>query len=261
MSRLSFAPGRGYGCALGSNYRDENMLGLFKGKQSSDATPAPNDALTMEALFPETLCGRLAPRLPAIAEAANRQARVVSVSADATSGEDCLFLYMLVRRFGLLHPFEIGTSVGSSAVAINAAARENGGVFTTCDPVDYGAISPWSGIRFMKMPAQLALYILRNEPDVRPPDLCFVDFNLDDATLAEMKKTIATDALIAVHDYFPDGTGNNKGATVVGYLNKNYCVDRPGRWLLPSGTPWPVPGSTLSVNMCTALFVPHERPL
>jgi hypothetical protein len=67
------------------------------------------------------------------------------LAGGSTGNPDCGFLYLLVKAFARRSIFEIGTYVGTSAVAMTMA----GGHVTTCDPNDYDCLPP--GIRFLNM--------------------------------------------------------------------------------------------------------------
>jgi hypothetical protein len=58
------------------------------------------------------------------------------LAGGSTGNRDCGFLYLLVKAFACRSIFEIGTYVGTSAVAMAVA----GGHVTTCDPHDYGCL-------------------------------------------------------------------------------------------------------------------------
>jgi predicted O-methyltransferase YrrM len=176
------------------------------------------------------------------------------VSGGTSSIEDCALLYLLVRYFNRKHVFEIGTYIATTAVAMNTAVRKNGGVLTTSDPVHYGSIPPYSGIRFIHGPSRFALHILQEEAVT--VDFCFMDWVPDAPSLAIAQKTFTPDAVIAVHDYLP----NDKGEMIVARLNETYCKDRPGRWFEPNNTPWRMKDG-MTINYCTAFFVPDLLPI
>ena len=79
------------------------------------------------------------------------------LAGGSAGNPDCAFLYLLVKAFQGRSIFEVGTYVGTSAVAMTMA----GGHVVTCDPEDYGCLPP--GIRFMHMPDDEALSVLRRE--------------------------------------------------------------------------------------------------
>jgi predicted O-methyltransferase YrrM len=196
----------------------------------------------------------------AAADLARRQAeqfilRGFVVGEWATPREDCLMLYLLIRHFERRHVFEIGTFIGTTAVCMNEAVRKNGGVLTTADPVDYRALSPWSGIRFICGPASLALHILESEG--HKIDFSFMDWIPDEAALRLMLKVFDPHAVIAVHD-FVAGDDKQKGNMIVRVLNESYCKGRLGTWHLPPTSPAVMPDGT-RVNICTAFFVPQAE--
>jgi hypothetical protein len=170
----------------------------------------------------------------------------------STSAEDCLLLYLLVRHFQRTRVFEMGTYVGTTALALNAAARNNGGVMTTCDPIDYGALSPWSGIRFICAEASGALSLLESEG--HKIDFAFFDWTPDKRTVDCLNRICTDDAVLATHDY---GNGNNKGPLTVEAIDRSYRHRRSGRWFLPGANPVEFKNG-IRVNFCTAFFVPHS---
>jgi hypothetical protein len=176
------------------------------------------------------------------------EARKRGLSFDqSTSMEDCLLLYTLVRHFRRTRAFEVGTNIGTTAVAINEAARANGGVFTTCDPVDYGALSPWSGIRFIRASSEIALALL--EAEGHTIDFAFFDWIPSEAAVAVLDRICTADTVLATHDY----ETNSKGAEVIGQLARGYRRSANGRWFAPG--PVTLADGT-RVNVCTAFFLP-----
>ena len=172
------------------------------------------------------------------------------VSGGSSSMEDCAFLYLLIRHFGRRHAFEVGTYIGTTAVAMNEAARANGGWMTTSDVVDYGFIPPWSGIRFMHMPASIALATLSAER--HPVDFAFFDWVPDESTIAQIDKIFTDDAILAVHDCHPS---DPKGDAIVRLLQDTYCAKRDGVWLFPAAAPFRMDDG-MTINQCTAAFIP-----
>lgn len=170
---------------------------------------------------------------------------------DSSSMEDCIVLYLLIRRFKRRHAFEIGTNIGTTAVAMNEAVRQHGGVLTTCDPVDFNALSPWSGIRFVHAPADVALYQLRAEGHTI--DFCFLDWKPESETIRLMNQTCPSDTILCVHDYVP----GMKGVEIVKKLDAEYHYAAGGTWFLPGPHPV-VMSDDLGVNQCTAYFIPTE---
>jgi predicted O-methyltransferase YrrM len=165
-----------------------------------------------------------------------------------TSIEDCVFLYLLIRYFNRRSAFEVGAYIGTSALCMNEGARRNGGVMTTTDPVDYGGIPPWSGIRFIRGPAIVGLSTLKDER--KAIDFCFFDWLPDDSTLHLLQNLLAPDAILATHDY-----GNNvKGEQTIEAINRVGLLN--GRkWLLPS-VEQPVLMDGMRINYCTAVCIP-----
>lgn len=156
---------------------------------------------------------------------------------NSTSNEDCCLLYLLVRHFARRSVFEVGTYVGMTAVAMNEAVKRNGGICTTCDPVDCGALPPSSGIRFLLEPASEAL--VRFAQEGLQIDFAFFDWVPDAETVRAANYIFTPDAIVAVHDY-----GNNeKGAAAVAAINTHYRRSKRGRWYYPSPNPvmlgWP----------------------
>jgi hypothetical protein len=171
---------------------------------------------------------------------------------NSSSTEDCLLLYLLVRHFQRKRVFESGTNVGCTALALNAAARANGGVMTTCDPIDYGALSPWSGIRFIRTQAYGALSILESEG--HKIDFAFFDWMPDEKTLDCLNRICTDDTILATHDYC---TADPKGAETVEIIDRCYRHRNAGQWFLPGETSIDF-GRGVRVNACTAFFVPHS---
>jgi hypothetical protein len=166
---------------------------------------------------------------------------------NSTSMEDCALLYLLIRQFVRRHAFEIGTFIGTTAIAMNEAVRKNAGTLTTCDPKNCGTIPPESGICFINATADIALRTLCDEG--RQIDFAFVDWLPDKATLDLLALVSTRDIIIAVHDYVPE----MKGKLLVDALR-----NRPaGRWFLPDPAPVGFADGT-RVNACTAFFIPNE---
>jgi hypothetical protein len=165
--------------------------------------------------------------------------------------EDCLLLYLLIRRFERRFAFEIGTYVGTTSVCMNEAVRHNGGVLTTCDPIDYAALSPWSGIRFIRGNGSAALALLHDEG--HRIDFAFIDWTPDEATMRRLNEMCTEDAVLAVHDYGPD----LKGKTTVEMLENFYVHATAGRWFLPDAAPVTF-SDGMRVNYCTAFFIPYH---
>src|SRR5262249_12808959 len=116
----------------------------------------------------------------------------------STGNADCGFLYLLVKAFKRRSIFEIGTFVGTSAVAMTMA----GGRVTTCDPADYGCLPP--GIRFLNMPDVEELRVLTRES--AKIDMVFADSSPSLAAVMLINKLSTPDMIFAAHDYWPDRT-------------------------------------------------------
>lgn len=190
--------------------------------------------------------------VPALAVRHCQSLRITSVirpeCLESISAEDCNLLYLLIRHFNRQHVFEIGTYIGTSAVCMNAAVRRNGGVLTTCDPFDYAGIPPWSGIRFMQQPADLALHTLKAEG--HRIDFYFIDWLPDAAAVGLLRETATDDAIFAVHDC----TSSAKGHCVLDALEAA-ALCRGKRWFMPNATP-EIMEDGAHINICTAFCVP-----
>lgn len=171
---------------------------------------------------------------------------------NSTSAEDCLMLYALARHFGCKQGFEVGAYIGTTAIAINDAIRRNGGVFTTCDPINYNAIPPWDGIRFIHAGSSIALRILYEEESTL--DFVFLDWVPDKWTLELLPKTCNGEAIIAVHDFTPN---NPKGAEAVHALRAEFGGHRSGTWFVPDEKPCDT-GHGIKLNANTAFFIPSH---
>jgi len=191
----------------------------------------------------------LAVRETLISHCKNAQRKGLSLD-NSTCYEDCLLLYSLIRRFDRKHAFEVGTYIGTTAIAMNTAARKNGGVFTTCDPVNFNALPPWDGIRFINAGSSIALRMLHEE--ARLIDFVFLDWVPDDASVDLMLKTCTDDTIIAIHDYVPS---DPKGAQAVAAINSSAFGQRNGNWFVPDEKPCDI-GSSLAINAGTAFFIP-----
>lgn len=172
------------------------------------------------------------------------------VAGGTTSMEDCALLWLLVRYFKRQHVFEIGTLIGTTAVAMNFAVRRNGGVCTTSDPVDYDAVPPYSGIRFIRTPACAALRQLRYEG--RQVDFCFMDWIPDPDFLAVAEDVFRPDTIIAIHDCWER---DEKGLAALDAVSITWAAAHDGRWFMPPKTPYAMKDGR-KINLCTAFFVP-----
>lgn len=169
----------------------------------------------------------------------------------STGNPDCGFLYLLVRAFRRRNIFEIGTYVGSSAVAMNMAASEHGGTITTCDPADYGCIPPDSGIRFLNMASAEALACLKAEG--AQIDFVFADWLPCEETISLFNEMGTDDMIFTAHDYLP----GDKGEEAVEAMSRHYVRSDSGTWFFPDPEPVEVaPG--LLIQQATAAFIPNR---
>jgi predicted O-methyltransferase YrrM len=178
------------------------------------------------------------------------------VAGGTSSMEDCALLYLLIGCFKPRSVFEIGTFIGTTAVAMNEAAKMIGATVTTCDPVTYDAFGRGSEIRFINLPSREALEVLQHDS---PIDFAFMDWMPDPATMELANRLFSEDAIIAVHDYYPPNKGHpeEKGSAIVEYLNDHYINIPLGQWHFPTDPPFITPTGT-QINFCTAFFVPHN---
>jgi predicted O-methyltransferase YrrM len=170
--------------------------------------------------------------------------------------EDCALLYLLISYFKPRAIFEIGTFIGTTAVAMNEAARMVGATVTTCDPVSYDAFERDSEIRFINRPCRDALEVLQHDS---PIDFSFMDWIPDPATIELANRLFSKDAIIAVHDYYPPNKGNpeEKGSAIVECLNDHYVNIPLGQWHFPTDPPF-ITSTGTQINFCTAFFIPDN---
>jgi len=184
---------------------------------------------------------------------ANETLARLGLASDTTSNDDCAFLYLLIRHFRRRHIFEVGTYIGTSALAMWQAAQRNGGGVTTCDPIDYGTVPAANGLRFLQGLASRVLLQLCD-----PIDFVFFDAVPDAETLRALSPLIGPDTIIATHDYLPGvrprrWSLRSKGAATLVAFERARRV--PGRWFLPEACTMP---DGLPVNQCTAVFLPES---
>ena len=115
------------------------------------------------------------------------------LAGGSTGTADCGFRYLLVKAFARRSIFEIGTYVGTSAVAMAMAD----GHVTTCDPKDYGCLP--AGIRFLNMTDRDALRLLRREAAI--VDMVFADVAVSSDAIAFLNKIGSDDMIFTAHDY------------------------------------------------------------
>jgi hypothetical protein len=223
--------------------------------ESSATAVAPSDRM---ALLTRAMWSRFDGEIPGVSDIVHRHCETYfrrglfpQEQITTTSYQDALFLYLLVRHFDRRNVFEVGTNIGTTAVAMNDAVQQNGGVVTTTDPVDYDGLSPWSGIRFIKGPAGVGLSVLKSEG--RRIDFCFFDWLPDDDTLRVLGEILEPSAILATHDYC---SHNAKGEqTVAATIRTGLCEGR--EWIFPGSTPNIMPDGT-QVNAITAVCIPHD---
>lgn len=167
------------------------------------------------------------------------------LAGGSTGTADCGFLYLLVKAFGRRSIFEIGTYVGTSAVAMTMA----GGYVTTCDPKDYGCLPP--GIRFLNMTDRDALRLLRREGAL--VDMVFADAAVSSDAITFLNKIGSNDMIFTAHDY----ASGAKGEVCVDLMSKHYRRAEECTWFLPEAEPIEVaPG--LLIEEATAAMVPND---
>ncbi len=167
------------------------------------------------------------------------------LAGGSTGTADCGFLYLLVKAFARRSIFEIGTYVGTSAVAMAMA----GGHVTTCDPKDYGCLTP--GIRFLNMTDRDALRVLRQEGAII--DMVFADVAVSSDAIAFLNEIGSNDMIFAAHDY----ASGEKGEVCVELMSKHYRRAQECTWFLPGAEPIEVaPG--LFIEEATAAMVPND---
>jgi predicted O-methyltransferase YrrM len=166
---------------------------------------------------------------------------------NSTSMEDCCLLYLLIRQFRRRMAFELGTFIGTTAIAMNEALKRSGATLTTCDPQNCRTIPETAGIRFINAVGTVALRALREEGSC--VDFAFIDWLPDQDTFDLLSQVSTRDLIIAVHDYIPQ----MKGKLLVDALQ-----ERPaGRWFFPDSEPVTFPDGA-RINACTAFFIPNE---
>jgi hypothetical protein len=167
------------------------------------------------------------------------------LAGGSTGNPDCGFLYLLVKAFARRYIFEIGTYVGTSAVAMTMA----GGHVTTCDPDDHGCLPP--GIRFLHMTDRDALRVLQREGVT--VDMVFADAVVSLGAIALLNKIGSEGMIFAAHDYGP----GDKGEICFRLVSKHYRRATESTWFLPDAKPVEVaPG--LLLERATAAMIPNR---
>jgi hypothetical protein len=176
------------------------------------------------------------------------------LSGGSTGTPDCGFLYLLVKAFARRHVFEIGTYVGTSAVAMAGAAREHGGRVTTCDPQDYGCLPARdrADIRFLQMPADDALARLKGAGETI--DFVFADWAPSPRTIGLFNELGTADMIFTAHDYVPP---DDKGVVAQRLMSRHYRRRRECSWFLPESEPIRVAPDLLLQQSVAALIPNH----
>jgi O-methyltransferase len=196
----------------------------------------------------------LVPLLPEIREHNVTARERLGLSGGSTGNADCGFLYLLVRAFKRRSIFEIGTYVGTSAVAMSLATRGNGGTVVTCDPEDYGSL-PLSAnecIQFLHMPSEEALALLKREN--KTVDFVFADWAPSRQAIELINDLSTDDFIFSAHDYV---LPNDKGVVAKKLMTKHYKRIGECTWILPDEEPVQVaPG--IELQQCTAVLIPNR---
>jgi hypothetical protein len=167
------------------------------------------------------------------------------LAGGSTGNPDCGFLYLLVKAFARRCIFEIGTYVGTSAVAMAMAS----GHVTTCDPDDYGCLPP--DIRFLNMTDSAALRVLQREGAT--VDMVFADAVVSLDAIALLNKIGSKDMIFTAHDYAP----GDKGEICFRLMSEHYRRTTESTWFLPEAEPVEVaPG--LFLERATAAMIPNR---
>ncbi|HID49885.1 MAG TPA: hypothetical protein EYP40_09810 [Chromatiales bacterium] len=196
----------------------------------------------------------LVPLLPEIRNHNVTARERLGLSGGSTGNADCGFLYLLVRAFNRRSVFEIGTYVGTSAVAMSMAARNNDGTVVTCDPEDYGCLpeSAQELIRFLHMPSEEALGQLQQEN--KTIDFVFADWAPSRQAIKLINQLSTDDFIFSAHDYvLPD----DEGVVAKKLMTKHYKRIKECTWILPDEEPVQVaPG--IELQQCTAVLIPNR---
>lgn len=177
----------------------------------------------------------------------------LGLDGGSTGVADCGFLHLLVKAFARKHVFEIGTYVGTSAVAQAHAARGHGGRVTTCDPEAYHCIpaAEQDVIHFRNMPADAALEGIKKQGDT--VDMVFADWLPSRRTIELLNEVGTRDMIFAAHDYNPP---DDKGVLAVELVSRYYRRAHAGQWFLPEPQRIRVaPG--IELQQSVAVLVPY----
>ena len=122
-----------------------------------------------------------------------------------------------------------------------------GGHVMTCDPEDYGCLPP--GIRFMHMPDDEALRVLRREG--ASIDMVFADWVPSADAFSLINELSTPDFIFTAHDYGP----GDKGEVCFHLMSEKYRRANECTWILPEVAPVEViPG--LLIEQTTAALIP-----
>ena len=160
-----------------------------------------------------------------------REFERLNLSAHSTGVDDCRFLYLLILAFRRKYIFEIGSYIGTSAVAMSLAAKQHGGSVTTSDPNDYGCFSEDGGIRFMHAPSSEALGRLKDEG--ARVDFVFADWPPCSETIEFLNEIGTEDMIFTAHDYKPSNPGGDKGQWAMDSMKNLYARADSGTWFVP----------------------------
>jgi hypothetical protein len=165
-----------------------------------------------------------------------------------SSSADCVFLYLLIRAFSRRNIFEIGTYIGTTAVAMGIAARATGGVVATCDPKNYTSIPSDLPIEFLR--GRCAKVLKHRACAI---DMVFADWIPNNSTMARLNALATPDLIFTCHDYDPINQ-HDKGNDSVRQFQRTYRHINSGYWFYPESDYIVVDG--VGVQLCTAAFLP-----
>lgn len=134
--------------------------------------------------------------MPTVRRAADGKA------AGTINHADMKVLYLLVRHFKPKAVFEIGTWVGTSAMVMAEAIRQNGngGIIYTCDTADCYLAQPLYQNTIKKITAFSDVAIEQIPADTNV-DFVFADGELTFETIKKLNPRLSPHAIITTHDY------------------------------------------------------------
>lgn len=196
----------------------------------------------------------LIPRLPEIWEHNVTSRAKHGLEGGSTGNPDCGFLFLLVKAFHRKSIFEIGTYVGTSAVAMASAARSNGGRLVTCDPENYACLpeSESDVIRYLQMDHEQALLTLKR--DQVQIDFVFADWQPSPGSIDLINELASDDLIFAAHDYV---LPRDKGVVAFELMSKHYQRVHECTWFLPDEQPIQV-SADIQLQQCTAVMIPDR---